>query len=217
MPGPDDPRWFSLFLGSHYRRPAFYSHRTHGPSPTFALDRWWGQRAPTTGGRIARAYAFSVIAQVRVWEPMLLCRVGSRLCGLPIQHIGETLRPLPVEPFADMTAFVLGLSIIRGSPVPVVHVASFLSGTAERRPPTRFVTIKAGVRQIALAVDEVVGVRAIASSSLGELPPLIGEASAEVAEAVGTLDGYLLVVLKSARMVPPSVWTTLERREEFRP
>jgi purine-binding chemotaxis protein CheW len=77
--------------------------------------------------------------------------------------------------------------------------------------------MRVGVRRIALAVDEVVGVRAVPSSCLGELSPLIGETSAQIAEAVGTLDGDLLVVLENARIVPPSVWAALERSEEARP
>jgi purine-binding chemotaxis protein CheW len=158
-----------------------------------------------------------LIAQVRVSELMLLCRVGSRLCGLSTEHVGETMRPLPVEAFADMPAFILGLSIIRGAPTPVVDVATLLLGTAERRAPRRFVTMRVGVRRIALAVDEVVGVRAVPSSCLGELSPLIGETSAQIAEAIGTLDGDLLVVLENARIVPPSVWAALERSEEARP
>lgn len=154
-----------------------------------------------------------MIAAKRASEPMLLCRVGSRLCALPLEHVGETMRPLPVERLAGVPAFILGLSVIRGTPTPVIDAGGLLLGTEERFCPTRFVTIKAGPRHVALAVDEVVGVRAVPSASLGELPPLLRDASTEVVEAVGTLDGFLLLVLKSARILPSSVWSAIEATE----
>lgn len=140
----------------------------------------------------------------------LLCRVGSHLCALPIESVVETMRPLPVSALAGVPAFVLGLSIIRGAPVPVVDARCLFSGTEERGDSTRFVSIKSGNRRAALAVDGVIGVRALRSVSLGELPPLLREANADVVEAIGTLDAELLLVLRSARIVPESVWDDLD-------
>jgi purine-binding chemotaxis protein CheW len=144
---------------------------------------------------------------------ILLCRVGSSVCALPIEHVSETMRPLPVEPFAGSPTFVLGLSIIRGSPVPVVDAGRLL-GAAEQPRLTRFVTIKVGERRAALAVGAVVGVWSLAATSLDELPPLLREASGDVVAAIGRLDADLLLVLRSARIVPESVWTALEAGED---
>jgi purine-binding chemotaxis protein CheW len=102
----------------------------------------------------------------------------------------------------------MGLSIIRGAPVPVVNATSLLGG--KESLPTRFVTVKTGDRRIALAVDAVLGVKAIQAASLQELPPLLRDASAEVVAAIGTLDAELLLVLRSVRLVPEPVWATLE-------
>jgi purine-binding chemotaxis protein CheW len=140
----------------------------------------------------------------------LLCRVGSHLCALPIESVVETMRPLPLSALSGAPAFVLGLSIIRGSPIPVVDVRCLLSATDERGDPARFVTVKTGDRRTALAVDSVIGVRVLGSVSLGELPALLGEAKREVVETIGALDAKLLIVLESARMVPESLWADLE-------
>jgi purine-binding chemotaxis protein CheW len=142
----------------------------------------------------------------------LLCRVGTRVYAIAIEHVIETLRPLALEPVAAAPPFVLGLSRLRGAPVPVVDLARLLgtTGRSEAAPAPRFVAIRCGARVAALAVDGVVGVAALPRETTAALPPLLGEATAQVVSAVGTLDESMLLVLKSAHMVPPSVWRTLD-------
>ncbi|MEI9986942.1 MAG: chemotaxis protein CheW [Aliidongia sp.] len=72
----------------------------------------------------------------------LVCRAGGRLCALPLDGVREAMRPLPIDTMAHAPAFVLGLSIIRGTPVPVVD-AGLLAG---ERPvvPGRYVTVEVG-------------------------------------------------------------------------
>jgi len=56
------------------------------------------------------------------------------------------------------------------------------------------------------------GVQALRSVSLEELPALLREAKSEVVETLGALDAKLLLVLKTARLVPGSLWADLEAR-----
>jgi len=98
----------------------------------------------------------------------LLVRAGTLTCALPLSHVVETMRPLPIEPLANAPAFVRGLSIIRGAPVPVVDLGALLN-TPSSRPPPRFVTVRAGERRVALAVDGILGLRDIASLSLDDM------------------------------------------------
>lgn len=139
----------------------------------------------------------------------LISRVGARYCAIPIEHIEETLRPLPVEPLPAMPAFVLGVSVIRGRPIPVVHAGRLLGDPATTRP-TRFVTLKTGQGNVALAVEAVTGVLDLGARPLHELPPLLREASADLVTAIGTLDSELFLLLRSARLVPESVWAMLK-------
>ncbi len=130
----------------------------------------------------------------------LICRIGSALCSLPIDSTVETFRPLSIEPVSGAPAFVLGLSIVRGKPMPVVDLARLITGTAGR--PTRFVVVKTGGRRVALAVDAVVAVREIAPEQTASLPPLIEDANVSAIAAVGALDRELFLVLQAARLVP---------------
>lgn len=122
------------------------------------------------------------------------------------------MRALPAAPLAGMPEFLLGLAIVRGGAVPVVDAGALLAGSSPPGGSSRFVVLRAGPRRIALAVDEVLGVRELSAESVANLPPLLGSASAEIVEAVGTLDRELLLVLRAAHIVPASVWSAVDAR-----
>jgi purine-binding chemotaxis protein CheW len=126
--------------------------------------------------------------------------VGGRFSGLPLEHVVEVMRPLPLEQVAEAREFVRGMSIVRGEPVPVVDARRLLGG-GEAAPGGRLVTLRVGARSVALHVDDVLGVRLIAVELLREVPPLLGHAS-EARMALGALDGRLLEVLDAARLLP---------------
>jgi purine-binding chemotaxis protein CheW len=119
------------------------------------------------------------------------------------------MRPLPIEPLAPAPAFVLGVSIIRGAATPVVDIALLL-GSLASVPPQRLVTLKIGARRVALAVEGVIGVHALPAAALDEVPALLSGAANETVSAISTLDAQLLLVLQSARLVPESVWATID-------
>jgi purine-binding chemotaxis protein CheW len=148
--------------------------------------------------------------QGRLERACLLCRARERLCAVPLRHVLETMRPLPVDRLAGMPGFVLGLSMIRGQSTPVVDCGALL-GEARRPEHGRFVTLRTGERITALAVEAVVGISEL-PLEFHELPPLLRDASHEVIAAIGTLDAELLLVLSSARLVSDSVWRALDAR-----
>jgi purine-binding chemotaxis protein CheW len=130
----------------------------------------------------------------------LLCRVGGSLCALPADRVIEVMRPLLIEPLSGMPQFLLGLCIIRGSPVPVVDAGLLLSGCASWAG--RLVTIAAHGRTIALAVEQVIGVRQIDPEASSRLPPLLQNAAGDAVDTIRTLDGELLLLLDTARIIP---------------
>jgi len=145
-------------------------------------------------------------------DRFLLCQSGSRVIALALIDVRETMRPLPIEPLNGMPQFVLGLAVVRGSPIPVIDacrlLSPFTSVTSGTAP--RFVTLRLGERTAALAVDAVLEVRSIARATLVEIPPLLRETGAELS-AIGALDAELLLVLQAARLLPDSVWSAIGR------
>jgi purine-binding chemotaxis protein CheW len=147
--------------------------------------------------------------QPRTAGKALLCQVGSLICALPLQHISETMRPLPLEPLNGMPSYVDGLSIVRGAPVPVVDLARLLGNDSAARR-TRLVVVKVRERRVALSVERVIGVSTLDTVASAALPPLLGSARADFVSAVGSLDAHLLVVLESGRILPESTWARVE-------
>jgi purine-binding chemotaxis protein CheW len=138
----------------------------------------------------------------------LLWRNGGQLCALPLSHVAQTMRPLPVTPVGAMPPFVLGLAMIAGGPVPVLDAGRLLGGQGAN--PTRFVTLRTGGRLAALAVDAVVGVQSLAADALEVAPALLGDVGRDLVTAIGSLDGELLLVLETARLVSEQIWRGVE-------
>ena len=144
---------------------------------------------------------------------VLVVMVGTRACAFPLRHVAETMRPLPIEPIAGTPGFVCGVSVIRGTPTPVVDLKALLENSDNSPSYGRFVTLKYDTRRVVIGVDSVVGLRNLDSAQLAELPPLLRDVTADLIESFGTLDAQLLLVLHAARIVPDEVWATLAAAE----
>lgn len=140
--------------------------------------------------------------------PVLLTRLGAGICAIPLSGVVECMRPLPVEP-AHGVPFLMGLSVIRGAPAPVVQLAALVGGK-QTAPTGRFVLLRLGTRRVALAVEAVIGVRSIDRSLLQQLPPLLQDQGSASVAAVGVNDGQLLLLLQLARIIPDDVWQALD-------
>lgn len=147
---------------------------------------------------------------------LLVCRVGTRLCGIPLEHVLETMRPLSTEPLANLPDFVDGLALIRGRPTPVLATDRLLGAELAPRTPGRYVTIRLGERAVALAVDGVLGIRSIEQGRLAELPPLLRGSGHDALAELGTLDRQLLLVLEHSRLLPEPVWQALDTEARAR-
>jgi purine-binding chemotaxis protein CheW len=143
--------------------------------------------------------------------PALVVRVHTRACALPLAHVIETMRPLPIETIAGVPSFVRGVCIIRGAPTPVVDLGVLLG--APGGDGNRFVTVRLGDKQVALCVDAVLGIHHLDEATMQGLPPVLTDASNDVIEALGTLDDRILVVLRATWELPDDVWHALEARE----
>jgi purine-binding chemotaxis protein CheW len=164
--------------------------------------------ATATAARPPRADLGSAANEAGGSTSWLLCRAGAHLYGMPLEHVIESMRALPIDPVSGAPACVRGLSIIRGRPVAVVDPGLLL----DDRPtdPNRLVTIRVGRRTVALVAEEVVGIRAVTADQSRELPPLLKDAAGDRISAIATLDDELLFLLRAAKIVPEEVIDRLE-------
>jgi purine-binding chemotaxis protein CheW len=152
----------------------------------------------------------------RANDLFLLCRIGSRIGALAVKDVRETMRPLSIEPLTGTPPFVLGITIVRGSAVPVIDPGRLLdpavlpSAAITSPSSARFVSLKLGDRTAVLAVDAVLDVRSLGPEILVQVPPLLREAGEELVSAMGALDTQLLLVLEAARLVPDLVWSEIK-------
>ena len=137
----------------------------------------------------------------------LIVRAQAYLCALPLEHVIETMRPLPIEPLAGTPPFISGMSIIRGEPTPVIDLAVLLG--APRESSWRFVTVRAGGKQVALSVVAVAGIFDLDPRVMDRLPPLLRGASAEFVKSIGILDEHFLFALRSGWELPVEVWQAM--------
>jgi purine-binding chemotaxis protein CheW len=146
-------------------------------------------------------------------QSFLVCRSGACYCALSHEQIIETMRPLPVQALPAAPPFILGVATIRGCATPVVDCARLL-GSPQTAPPARLVTIALERRQVAIALDEVLGVRHLASEALASLPPLIRGMEEGAVAQISMLDNHLLLVLSAARLIPDELWPEIMTQEE---
>ncbi len=142
-------------------------------------------------------------------QPFLICRSASKSCGFPLPHVVEIMRALPVDVLPNMPSFMAGVSMIRGAMVPVVNLALLL-GMSGNGDASRYVTVRLNQRRVAFAVDSVAGVGQLATHSFQQFPALLGNTDQSIVAALGTLDADLFMVLEASRVIPESVWQTLD-------
>ena len=138
----------------------------------------------------------------------LVCTLPSRSCAVPLDIVVETMRPLPLIPFSGAPGFVLGLSVIRGTAIPVID-AGMLAGD-RAVSAGRFVTVRARGRTAALAVDGVVGLRTMTRASLDAFPSLLSNEESGAVRAVSARDPGIVVILDGVRLLPEEAWSQLE-------
>ena len=124
---------------------------------------------------------------------------------MPASVVCETFRPLPVQLAPSAPDFVAGVTMLRGLPAPVIDVGHLLGSKASPQNWSRFVSVRAGERMVALAVDEVLGLKTLSQETFFTLPPLLEDLSQTVGR-LAELDGELLLVLREAHLMPEDLW-----------
>jgi purine-binding chemotaxis protein CheW len=103
---------------------------------------------------------------------VLLCRVADLYCALPGARVTEVARRLAIAPFARMQSFILGLSTIRGMPVPVVDPGNLLNAASSQGADDAVATIRTRDGDLLLVLDTARPVSAHLLAELDKARPL---------------------------------------------
>jgi purine-binding chemotaxis protein CheW len=132
----------------------------------------------------------------------LLWRGGNFTCALPVEHVLEVMRPLSIKVVSGSPPPLCGMTLIRGQATPVIDAGLLLGD--QPTVANYLVAIRVGSRNVALAAENVIGVRELPEGA-ADLPPLLRSAAGKLISAVETLDSELLVRLQAARLLPDAV------------
>jgi purine-binding chemotaxis protein CheW len=139
---------------------------------------------------------------------VVVVKAGSHRVLIPLKHVTETMRPLPIQALRDAPPFVMGMSIVRGEKVPVVDLGSLLGRReSESQLIQRFVSLRLEERSVALAVDAVIQVVAYPGDKLTSLPPLLKHAASGIVESLCLADSELHLLLSSSKLLEASALT----------
>lgn len=141
----------------------------------------------------------------------LLFRTAARIYALDVRIVLEIMRPLALDGVEGTPEFVLGVAMIRGRATPVVSASSLFSRLPSE-PCRRWIHVRAqeaghdggdSPRTVALAVEDVLGVRRVDELALEACAPLLQDADSGAVAQLGRLDGELLRRLSSGIALPP--------------
>lgn len=107
------------------------------------------------------------------------------------------MRPLPVRTVEGLSSAVLGVSVIRGIPTPVVSLSRLLSQPQTK--DTRFVVLRTPGRDCALSVDQVHSIESLGEAAWQAMPNLL--ARVDSAAQIRAEDEDLIVSLNMARLI----------------
>jgi purine-binding chemotaxis protein CheW len=138
---------------------------------------------------------------------VLVLVVRDRAYALPLAGVAEVMRPQPLRELAGAPPYVLGVATIRGQAVPVVDPGRLV----DDRPgtPRRLVAVRHGARLVALAVEDVVGVRLLPPAELAALPGFLAGAAQGALAGLASREGEVLALLDAGRLLPAGLWGEL--------
>ena len=134
----------------------------------------------------------------------LVFRAGPLLCALHLDEVIETMRPLQTRSLAGTPAFILGISVLRGVPTPVIDVSRLLGGGPAEAE--RYVAVRTERGAVAMATGPILGISTVDAGPAGGHPALLGASNSRLVAGVGTLGTEPLLLLQSMRAVPDDVW-----------
>lgn len=143
---------------------------------------------------------------------VLSLRSSTTICAIPIKDISEVMRPLPLNVIPDSPIFLLGISVIRGHSIPIVDFGT-LVGLNKSKPPEKYVVLKVESRKVALAVENVMGIKKLSRGFMDQLPPLFQNVHPDIITQIGILDEEFLIVIRASKLIPIEVWDKISQTD----
>jgi purine-binding chemotaxis protein CheW len=127
----------------------------------------------------------------------LIVRAGALRCALPLSQVREVMRLLPIKAADGLLPGVLGATVVRGNPLPVVGLPQLLKQSSAN--VSRFVVVTTLGRECVLAVDHVEAISSLEEAEWQRMPNLLQQISS--ADEIAAVDRDLIVTLDMGRLM----------------
>ena len=111
-------------------------------------------------------------------QPLVLFRVGTQHCAIPVSAAERVLPMVAIAPLPDAPPIALGAVNVEGRLVAVLDLQRRLGlPPCELGPAARLLVVSVGRRTVALPVDDVVGVTEVPANAIvdaGDVLPELG-------------------------------------------
>jgi purine-binding chemotaxis protein CheW len=148
---------------------------------------------PTTGTTV------SMDAAMDEGRRLVVFSLGDEEYGVPITLVQEIIRHTAPRSIPGSSPDVEGVINLRGRIIPVVDLRRRFGVGGERPAEAKIVIVSLDQLTVGVVVDEVREVLTLPSGACEPAPP--GTDDSAVVEAVGKLDGRLVVVLDMVRLL----------------
>lgn len=130
-----------------------------------------------------------------VKREMLGFRLGKEEYAVDIEKVREVTRLWEITPVPNSPAYVLGVTSLRGSVLPVIDLCKRLNiQPGQRDEKSRIIVVEVGGENIGIAADRVTGVLQISEEEIRPAPETI-EDSAEYLYGIARKDEKLYILL----------------------
>lgn len=135
-------------------------------------------------------------------QRFVLFRLGQQDFAVPLEHVLEISRPLPITPVPNTPDWLLGVANVRGDIISMVDLTTFFGlGSPEQSSRGRLIVARAADLVVGLIVAEVAGIRPVPRAATTLPSALLEGRVATYLQGVAPLGERLISLLDLERLL----------------
>jgi len=138
-------------------------------------------------------------------EQLVIFTLGEELYGVTIRTVESIIKIQAITEVPSTAAYVLGVTNLRGTVVPVLDLRKrFSLQFADTTPNTRIIIINADGAKVGIVVDEVTEVLKVAQIAIQPTPPMATTIESAFISGIAKINGRLVILLDLVKVLDAS-------------
>jgi purine-binding chemotaxis protein CheW len=139
-------------------------------------------------------------------EHLVIFTLGQELYGVTIHSVESIIKIQAITEVPRTAAFVLGVTNLRGTVVPVLDLRKrFNLEFSETTPNTRIIIVNAEGSKVGIVVDEVTEVLKVPQNSIKPPPPMSTTIESAFISGIARINNRLVILLDLEKVLASSV------------